>query len=252
MPQMLLYERAVPITRQRHGDLSVRAGRDFHYARAVNSVPLMEAEFPSATAEFPVVFATTGDEIVPVVLLGLRDSENLMVGLEGQWLGRYVPAFLRRYPFVFSTADSGRSFTLCIDESFSGLNAEGRGERLFDADGEPTQYTKSVLNFLQAYQAQFQRTQAFCRRLRELDLFEPMQAQFTIKDGQRLTMTGFSTIARDRLKALPGETLADLARTEILEQIYQHLGSLRHFNAMIERMPAAPAPTAAAPTAVAH
>jgi hypothetical protein len=40
--------------------------------------------------------------MMPVVLLGMRDKENLYVNESNQWEAKYIPAFIRRYPFVFS------------------------------------------------------------------------------------------------------------------------------------------------------
>ncbi|MBD8905700.1 SapC family protein [Methylorubrum zatmanii] len=237
--QLLIYERAVPVTRQRHGSWSVKAGTSFDFARGVNSVPLMVAEFPNAAAEYTIVFGGAADEIIPVALLGIRDNENLYVSETGAWSGTYVPAFLRRYPFVFSSDNANEAdatFTLCVDEEFAGCNDEGRGERLFDADGERTQYLQNVLGFLQAYQVQFQRTKLFVQRLQELDLLESMQAQFTLRTGQRSTLSGFSVINRDRLKALSPEKLAELMRADELELIYQHLASLRNLTPIAERI----------------
>jgi hypothetical protein len=234
--QLLIYERAVPVSQRSHGDLSVKTGNNFAFAREVNSVPLMAAEFANAAAEYAVVFAGEGENIIPVVLLGVRDGENLYVNEDGSWAGRYAPAFLRRYPFVFSSADDGANFTLCVDEEFEGCNRKGRGERLFDGDGERTIYLQNVLGFLQAYQVQFQRTQALTRRLSDLGLLEAMQARFTLRDGKILTLSGFLTVNRDRLKALPGNQLAELARADDLELIYLHLQSMRHLSATAERM----------------
>ncbi|MEA1831386.1 SapC family protein [Methylobacterium durans] len=237
--QLLIYERAVPVTRQRHGSWSVKAGATFDFARGVNSVPLMVAEFGNASAEYTIVFGGAADEIIPVALLGIRDNENLYVNDTGAWAGNYVPAFLRRYPFVFSSDnanDADATFTLCVDEEFAGCNDEGRGERLFDADGERTQYLQNVLGFLQAYQVQFQRTKIFVKRLQDLDLLEPMQAQFTLRTGQRSTLSGFSVVNRERLKALPADRLAELMQADELELIYQHLASLRNLTPIAERI----------------
>ncbi|ODT27075.1 MAG: multidrug transporter [Kaistia sp. SCN 65-12] len=234
--QLLIYERAVPVSRQSHGDLSVKTGNNFAFAREVNSVPLMAAEFSNAAAEYAVVFAGEGENIIPVVLLGVRDGENLYVNEDGSWAGRYVPAFLRRYPFVFSSTDDGANFTLCVDEEFEGCNRKGRGERLFDGDGERTLYLQNVLGFLQAYQVQFQRTQALTRRLNDLGLFEAMQARFTLRDGKMLMLSGFLAVNRERLKELPGDRLAELARADDLELIYLHLQSMRHLSSTAERM----------------
>ena len=248
--QLLIYERAVPVSQQRHRDWYIKTGADYGFASKVNSVPLVAAEVTVAAQTYPVVFAGEGD-LVPVVLLGVRDGENLFVDKDGAWDGKYIPAFVRRYPFVFSSTDDGKTFTLCLDEDFSGVNTEGRGERLFDQDGERTQYLKNVLNFLQVYQAQFQRTQALCKKLADLDVFEPMQAQVRLKSGQSLTLGGFRVISRDKLKALPAETLGELAKADELEVIYAHLASLRNFGPMVERMGAtgSAAPTEEAPVA---
>lgn len=236
--QLLIYERAAPVTKNRHGEWSVKIGGTYEFSKNVNSVPVMAVEIPPAGADYAIVFAGSENAVMPVSIFGVRDRENLYVGDEGEWTGGYVPAFLRRYPFVFSSSDDGKTFTLCIDEEFSGCNTEGRGERLFDADGERTRYLENVLEFLKEYQAQFQRTQAFCAKLQELDLLEPMQAQFNLAEGGSMALTGFLAVNRDKLKALSGDQLAELARNDSLELIYSHLVSMRHLSEMAKRLPA--------------
>ncbi|HLH94467.1 MAG TPA: SapC family protein [Xanthobacteraceae bacterium] len=234
--QLLLYERAVPINARQHRNLSVKSGADYGFAKQVNSVPLMAAEFELAAGEYAIVFAGQGNDVMPVALLGVRDQENLYVDDKGAWNAKYVPAFVRRYPFVFSSDDKGETFTLCVDESYQGINRDGVGERLFDSAGERTQYLKTVLGFLQAYQAQFEATRAFCRRLTEHKLLEAMRADFTLRSGQRMALGGFMTINRERLRALPGDALAQLATRGELDLIYAHLHSQRNFAATAERV----------------
>ncbi len=234
--QLLIYGQAVPVNKDRHRDWSVKSGKDFEFARGLNSVPLTAVEFPNAAAEYAIVFAGTDEQIMPMVIMGVREQENLYITEGGNMDARYIPAFLRRYPFVFSSTDDGANFTLCIDEAFTGCNQEGRGERFFDAEGERTLYLDKVLEFLKQYQVQFQRTQAFCKRLQTLDLLEPMQAQFTLSAGQQMSLTGFMAVNRDRLKGLSGEQLKELAETGDLELVYTHLQSMRNISLMAERM----------------
>jgi hypothetical protein len=234
--QLLIYVNAVPITQSRHGQWSVEVVGDYAFAAKVNSLPLMAVEMPQAAMEYPIVFAGDAQAVMPAVVLGLREAENLYLMADGQWRAKYVPAFLRRYPFVFSTSEDGGTFTLCIDEAFPGFNREGRGARLFGEDGKPTAYVENVLKFLQEYQAQFRLTQSFCTKLKTLDLLEPMQAHMTLQSGQRAALTGFMTVSRERLKKLSGGAFADLARTDELELVYLHLHSLRNFAALSERM----------------
>lgn len=234
--QLLIYETAVPVSSGRHGKCAVEAGKGYAFARKLNSVPLMAVEFPQAAPEYAVVFAQSGDDVVPVVILGARQNENLYLGSDDAWQAKYIPAFIRRYPFVFSPSEDGKTFTLCVDEAFQGLNYMGRGQALFDAEGKHTPYVDNVLKFLQEYRAQFLRTQAFCKKLKELDLLEPMQAQFTLGSGEKMSLTGFLVVDRKRLKALAAETLHQLAATDELELIYLHLQSVHNFNTVKNRL----------------
>lgn len=236
--QLLIYETAVPISSGRHSDCFVEAGTDYSFARKVNSVPLMAVEFPHAAAEYAVVFAGAKEAMMPAVILGVRENENLYLSEGGDWAARYVPAFVRRYPFVFSTADDAKTFMLCVDEAFPGFNREARGQRLFGDDGKPTPYVNNVLKFLQEYQAQFRRTQAFCKKVSDLELLEPMQAQISTDSGERLSLSGFWAVNRSKLKALPGETLAELAKTDELELLYLHMQSMRNFDGLKGRLAA--------------
>jgi hypothetical protein len=234
--QLLIYEKAAPVTTQRHGDWSIKSGSGYAFAGEVNSVPLTTVEFANSASEYTIVLTGDGDQIMPAVILGMRDQENLYLQNNGSWDARYIPAFVRRYPFVFASSADGKTFTLCIDEEFEGCNSDGKGERLFDADGNQTQYLKGVLAFLQDYQAQFERTRAFCRKLKELNLLEPMQAMVTLGTGEQSSLAGFMGIERERLKALSGEQLAELARTDALELAYLQLHSLRNLSALANRM----------------
>ncbi|HSG90602.1 MAG TPA: SapC family protein [Pseudomonadales bacterium] len=235
--QLLFYDRVTPISTRSHGDVSIESGTHYGFARGVNSVPLTAVEIPRASREYSIVFAGQ-EEVVPVVILGIEGNANLYVTEDGKWDAQYVPAFVRRYPFVFSRSEDGGTFTLCLDESFEGLNREGRGQRLFDDGGERTPYLENVLGFLQEYQNHFLRTRAYCAKLKELDLLEPMQAQFRLADGAQRSLTGFQAVSRERLKALPAEKLAELAKTDELELTHVHLNSMNNFSLMLERVAA--------------
>jgi len=234
--QMLIYESAVAVSSARHGGWSVEVGADYTFSKNVNSVPLMAVEIQTAATEYAVVFSGTDEAMIPAVILGMRGNENLYLTGQGAWQAKYLPAFVRRYPFVFSSSADGKTFTLCIDESFPGCNQQGRGERLFDEQNKPTAYVENVLKFLEQYQAEFRRTQAFCAKLRELDLLEPMRAQANLASGEKVSLTGFMAVNRERLKALSPEALAELAKTDALELLYLHLQSMRNFSGMMDRL----------------
>jgi len=238
---LLIYERAVAVNKARHGGAGVKGSDDFSFASDVNSMPLLAQEFRDAMREYPIVFAGTEDKIMPAVLLGFGEHENLFVDDSGKWNAKYIPAFARRYPYVFSSSDDGQTLTLCIDEDFSGFNQEGEGERLFDDDGEQTPYLKKVLDFQTEFQRLFQRTQAFCKNLHDLNLLDPMQAQLKFGSGQEISIGGFMVVNRERLKEVSGEKLSELATVDELELLYLHLQSLHNVTDLARHVKQAPA-----------
>lgn len=235
MTQLLFYENAVPVSSDRHKKISVKTGANYKFAGKVNSVPLTAIEFGQAAVEYPIVFSGNETTVMPCAILGATATKNLFVQEDGTWGGKYVPAFIRRYPFVFAQDQSGKSLILHIDESFEGCNKDGRGERLFDSEGAQTQYLKNVLAFLQDYQQRFNRTQIFCKRLVDLDLLRPMEAQFSLPSGERQSLSGFQTVDREKLKAISNDDLGKMLRTDELECIFLHLASMRHFSSIAER-----------------
>ena len=137
---------------------------------------------------------------------------------------------------MFSRTDDGSAFTLCLDEEFSGLNREGVGERLFDAEGSRTQFLETMLDFATQYQAQFDTTRQFSTRLRDLDILEEGHAQFRFPGGRTAALSGFEMVSRKKLRALPDETLLELARSDALELCHAHLASLANVTPVAERI----------------
>ncbi len=234
--QLLIYEAAVALNAERHGNLSLDARDDYAFSAGVSAAPLMAVEFVRAAAEYAIVFTAAGDDVLPATVLGVKGEQNLYLTADAHWKASYVPAFMRRYPFVFSTSDDHKTLTLCIDESHPGVNREGKGQRLFSDDGKPTDYTQNVLKFLQEYQLQFERTKVFGQNLKELDLLVQMQANVTTPEGESVSFGSFLAVSREKLRALDGAALAKLAKTDELELVYLHLYSMRNFNEVKDRL----------------
>ncbi len=234
--QLLFYAQLAAVNADRHQNWCVEMGRDYAFARTTNSVPLTRVEFARAAREYPIVFAGPDQDVFPLAVLGLEDQQNLFVDAQGKWQADYLPAFVRRYPFVFTTFDEGQNFTLCIDEAFSGCNQEDRGEHLFDSEQQKTRYLDNVLAFLGEFQAEYQRTLAFAKRMKVLDLLEPVQANVELGSGKKLALTDFQVVNRNRLKNISETALKEMFAADDLELVYMHLQSLHAFSGLIARL----------------
>lgn len=242
--QLLIYETVEPLSGERHRDCSVETGGDYSFSGKINAVPLMATEFPLAASEYTIAFTRTGEDVLPAAILGLKAGQNLYLSQKA-WTARYIPAFVRRYPFVFAPTPDKRGFVLCIDETFAGFNRDGRGQRLFDEQAKATPYVDDVLKFVRDYEAQYRRTRELCSRIRQLGLLDAIEANIALASGEKLSLSGMLAVNRAKLQALPAEQLAELVKTDELELLYLHLLSMRNLGMLTERL--APSPTGALP-----
>jgi hypothetical protein len=238
MADLLFYENPVALNKVTHKDTKIKPlANDFSFARNTNSVIVAGVEFSEAAKEYPIVFAQAGESIVPVALLGLRNEENLFVKEDGSWDARYVPAFVRRYPFVLAeTPEAPEQRMVCIDQGFAGFNEE-EGEALFEGE-EPTPILKQAIDFLEEYQKQYLRTETFLNRLKSLDLLISLNAKVDMASGEQFALTGLLAIDEKKLLALDDLQALEFFHSGELGWVYCHLMSIGNLGNMINRVAA--------------
>lgn len=233
--QLLIYGSVVPLSRDRHGNTALRRSTTFEFAKDTNTVPLLDQEMARAAVEMPIVFVRAADGVMCVGLLAALRKGNVFVDDDARWTGRYVPAFFRRYPFVFSVQEGGGTLTLCVDEGHAGFNTDGAGERLFDAEGSTTAFTQSMLRFCEDFQAGFSRTQAFCHRLDEAGLLEEARMDFRLPDGQTGQVVDFLRVSPEKLRGLEDAKIVEMFRNGDLDLIHLHQVSMQLVEPLIAR-----------------
>jgi SapC len=247
MSDAVYYEKPVALDREKHRKLKVRATGSFGFAGKANSLYLAGVEFNEACKEFAIVFTRVGSgRTVPVAMLGLRSRENLFVDAQGKWDASYIPAFVRRYPFVLAELPGRAEMAVCVDEAFTGLNPS-EGEALFDGKGQDTPFLQNALDFLRRYQAEYLRTEAFCQRLEQAGLLMEMNAKADLVDGRSFTINGLLIVDEKKLLALPDTTALSLFRSGELHLISMHLVSLSNMQKLVDRMAARASPLPPAP-----
>ncbi|MBF0145290.1 MAG: SapC family protein [Magnetococcales bacterium] len=237
MAQLLFYEKPVPLNKDIHRTLCIKTADNLYgFSRVTNSVLLAGVEFAHAAKEYCIVFTKAGDLVMPVALLGLRNDENLYVDHENRWNAHYIPAFIRRYPFILAESGQGDAQkTVCIDETFIGFN-DKEGRRLFDDTGESTEFLTSAIKFLQDYQGQYRRTEVFVNRLKDLDLFTELNAQAQLPNGQKVHMGGLLGVDENKLLQLEKNKALELFRSGELSWVYAHLLSMSNMQRLGERL----------------
>lgn len=228
---LLIYDDLTPLDADKHHDLYIDHIGDFSFAKHINASQILATEFSQAAVEYPIIFAGEKGNMFPSVLLGITTDENLFIDQNGSWMGDYIPAFLRRYPFLFSINEDRSQFTLCFDAGFAGFNTAQKGTTLFNDDRSHSDYLKHAINFTQSYHAEFEKTKTLTQDLEDLGLFEPARANMNL-DGTRTALAGFKTISREKLSKLPASKIKSLVKSGHMELIYTHLYSLRNVDRM--------------------
>ncbi len=238
MPALpMFYRNVVAVSRERHKDWYIDGEQGYSFAASTNSVYVVASEFAAAAREYAIVFAREAQgQPIPAVLLGLQRDQNLVVDAQGRWSGDYVPAYVRRYPFILAAApDAGDQFTVCIDEAYSGFNTAREGERLVADDGTQGELLARSVQFLQEFHQHTLVTGAFCQALDSLGLLDAMQAEIALNSGPKFTLTGLFCVTPARLAALSGEQLKSLLDQGYLDLIYRHLHSLNNIDKLMQR-----------------
>lgn len=225
MTTMLIYDKIVPLNKERHRELKLRID-DVDFARGIHFVPMAAVELLHAARDLAVVFAGSDDKNLGLVaLLGIKEGENLFVDEKGQWeSGTYLPAYIRRYPFVLAKSAED-NFTVCFDESYKGFSTE-EGRELFSDDGVASEYLNNMVGFLDGYTRDMEFTKKFVERLLELDLLTKRELRVTDKQGRSYFLRDLHLVDEEKLAKLDDATLGQLHRDGHLGWIYAHLVSV--------------------------
>ena len=233
---VLFYSKPEPLSVEAHSTLGVDpVDKPYGFVAQANLVPLTVTEFAPAALSYPVIFI--GENRQPVAVMALRAGENLFVSEAGEFRPEaYIPAYVRRYPFVFANDESQKRLILCVDRAAPFIK-DGGATPLF-VDGKPSPYVEQAMEFCNNFEQERQRTDAFLELLKELDLLDTREAVFTPRnpDGSAAApqkIAEYYAVSEDKLKALPAEKLAELRDNGALGQIYAHLVSLLGWDRLI-------------------
>jgi len=242
----LFYSQPDVLRFPQHGKLGIKREGHYKFAAEAVAIPLTVAEFAAAGRAMPIVFAQ-GDEALPLAVSGLSAGRNLFIDSEGAWRpGLYIPAYLRRYPFIAVQAGNGPQM-LGIDTASSLVVPEADGEtteRLFDEAGAPTPRAEAAMALSEAYAAEHEATRLFSAALVRHNLLVPRSAELRLTapaagaTGEAppvsSTLTGFQIVDEAAFRALPADVVTDFHVRGWLGSIVLHLASQLSWQTLLD------------------
>ena len=225
-----MFKKHVPLKFADHRNLRVFESNDYSFAKDETLAPIVFDEMADIAREYPIIFPKNGSGL-PCALLGLEPGHNAYIDDEGRWLGTYIPAHIRRYPFMLATSgdlegDLNR-FVVVFDPDAKHF-MDPNGHQVFTHDGKPTQHMTNRFALLQQMQKTTPRTIELVKVLDDSGIL--VERTVTIKKaGQANQITGFRTIEEKKLNGLPDAAFMELRRAGALPLIYAHLLSWANF-----------------------
>jgi hypothetical protein len=229
----LFYTRPQPLNAETHGKLALNAENiNYGFATNTNSVPLNATEFGRALKFYPIVFVDS-NPAAPVAVVGLRDSQNLFVSPEGKWNeNTYIPQYVTRYPFIFLENQDQGQFILCVDTASDLVKEDG--EHKFFEGTEATDLSKRALDMCTNYQAQFNFTVDFVKALKEHDLLTANQADITLNNGEKMSLSGFQVVDEKKFNELSDAIILDFHRKGYMALIHAHFISMLNWSNLVD------------------
>ena len=228
-----LYQSVVPLSAASHGTHRLSGTTDFLFASQVNALPLAAVEFVSASRNFPIVFSSK-PPYAPMCFLGLKTGENSFLRKDGQWARSvYIPAYVRRYPFLLLNDGSGGEPALGIETSCKRLQTKD-GEALFE-NGQPSSFLKQMLEFCADYNRHWSISLAFVEALASAQILTQENIALSSMENHRLNLTDMLGIDEQRLNELPAETLISWRDKGWLAPIYAQIASRHNWSLLAEK-----------------
>jgi len=237
-PQLpLLYNSLEALNSGQHAKMKLRKDVKLDHVGTTHAIPVTVEEFVFVQRFYPIIFSA-GDMPVPLALLGLNEGVNTYFDGEGKPLEKdiYVPAYLRRYPFMLAKLQaSSDELSLCFDPTSEPMSEDGDGPALFDGD-QPSETTRNILGFCEQFEQAGQRTQSFMDDLLKSGLL--MDGEVAIQpDGaeQPFLYRGFRMVDEEKLRELRGDELRKMNQSGMLPAVYAHLFSLSQIREIFAR-----------------
>ncbi len=233
--KLFLFERPELMTKEQHGELALSApAKRYQFCSNVRAIPITISEIPAAMKDYPVVLMSA-EQPIPLAIMGLVDDVNLFVDENGDWEeNRYIPGYVRRYPFGIAAEASGERMAIVIDAGFEGL-APGGEAPLFEND-EPASNTQTAIEFCKTYERDRIMTEEFTKRLAPYEIIHGQTAQYTPQGAaEPQAFAQYFGIDEEKLNALSDEQILELRKSGMLPILYAMMMSLGNWRTLLQR-----------------
>ncbi len=222
-----------------HQDLKVLTQKSSEFGDDVAGALVFPGEFKEVSKEYPIYFQKNSEtgEFQAIALFGFAENENLFLG-EQDWQARYIPAIMRREPFLIGRSTDNLkgdpSLVISIDMDSPRISKTDQGKAVFTSSGGNSAYLMDVNEALTTIHNGFTEVSAFFEVLAAYDLIEPFNLEITFEDQSKFNTGMYYTINQEKLEDQAPEVIAQLLKNGYLQLCYLVLFSLSNVRHLID------------------
>lgn len=218
------------LSKTAHRDKGLLPRDGYRHAQSDPVVSVLLAELLKLLPHYTLGFVARGKGYMPVALLSLDGESNLYVAANGKWVGSYVPAMMRGYPFALADGSNNQKVVVVDTER---LSDEG-GEPLFEGD-EPSTTVQQTLDFLNQCEKDRQQTAKAAGALQQAGVIVPWALSIPRSEGaEPQRIDGLYRVDEKALNNLDAETYATL-RGAPMALAHAHLFSVEQTDQLTKR-----------------
>jgi len=230
-----MFEKAEILDRWKHQGLGYKPASDYRYASSLMACPIAHSEMTKVSREYPIVFSNQ-EKRIPLAHFSVKEKTNAFVNADNNWNADYIPAHVRRYPFVLGDKGDGENFYIMADSR--GLCNDHDAEELFQNSSDEKEGEKGVIgratDFLVGFERELKATEALIAPLYEYDILAPKTVTLEQRGNAPVHVSGVLLVDRPKLAALNDSVLGTWARSGLLDLVSLHLASQENWLRLVE------------------
>lgn len=222
-----MYKNIKLLSKDDHQGLRFAPHTDYGFARSLKLIPITAGEIKFLCCHYPVVVAELEGRDTLAIITSLDGEHTISINEQGEFIGGYAPAFLRRYPFLLLKDEKTDRAYAALDEDNTCLSSS-KGELIFDENGDKTKAAESMLEFMVHLEKEMQMTEKILHVLKASEVLEPSEIIFGHKDEEK-KISGFMVISKEKLSKQNDDFFIKAFKEGWTELIELHLLSLSNF-----------------------
>lgn len=222
-----------PIKKETHQNITVAGRRGLSNIANQHILSVTAREFAQLAASYPIFLIKDQERYRSVIMLGLEAGENLYYQDE-KIDALSIPQMLALAPFGLGLdSEKENTLTACLDMD-SEFVGEGFENKLYDEEGNETEFLKTVQQALGNLYENEVMTEKFIKELVENDLVHELELSITHASGENKRLVGIYGINEEKLQALSDEKVLDFQKRGLYIPIHAMIVSFAQVNRLVK------------------